>query len=63
MQSQDRLTINDAFEGFAIDLIAEIAEMLSKSNLHLDGWNENLYFYLKFLSMPFMNLGISILYK
>ena len=44
-QSQERLTGNDAFEGFAIDLIAEIAEILSKSNLHLDGWNENLCFY------------------
>ena len=29
-QSQERLTGNDAFEGFAIDLIAEIAEILSK---------------------------------
>ena len=29
-QSQERLTGNDAFEGFAIDLIAEIAEILSE---------------------------------
>ena len=43
--SSPRLTGKDAFEGFAIDLIAEIAEILSKSNLHLDGWNENLCFY------------------
>ena len=43
-QSQEQLTGNNAFEGFAIDLIAEIAEILSKSNLHLDGWNGNLCF-------------------
>ena len=28
-QSQERLTGNEAFEGFAIDLIAEISEILS----------------------------------
>ena len=36
-QSEERLTGNDAFEGFAIDLIAEIAEILSKMNFLLDG--------------------------
>ena len=30
-QTQERLTGNDAFEGFAIDLMAEIAQILSKS--------------------------------
>ena len=49
-QSQERLAGNEAFEGFAIDLIAEIAEILSKADA-VD------------FSMPFMNLGISILYK
>ena len=34
-QSQERLTGNDAFEGFAIDLIAEIAEILSKINFNI----------------------------
>ena len=29
-QSQERLTGNEAFEGFAIDLIAEISEILSR---------------------------------
>ena len=29
-ESSEKLTGNDAFEGFAIDLIAEIAEILSK---------------------------------
>ena len=36
-QSQERLTGNDAFEGFAIDLIAEIAEILSKINFVILG--------------------------
>ena len=36
-QSQERLAGNEAFEGFAIDLIAEIAEILSKA----DGEVEN----------------------
>ena len=31
-QSQERLTGNEAFEGFAIDLIAEISEILSITN-------------------------------
>ena len=30
-QGPDRLTGNEAFEGFAIDLIAEIAQILSGS--------------------------------
>ena len=29
-QTQERVTGNEAFEGFAIDLIAEIAQILSK---------------------------------
>ena len=33
-QSQERLAGNEAFEGFAIDLIAEIAEILSKAHGH-----------------------------
>ena len=32
-QSAERLTGNAEFEGFAIDLIQEIAEILSKDNL------------------------------
>ena len=35
-QSQERLAGNEAFEGFAIDLIAEIAEILSKAHGHLE---------------------------
>ena len=32
-QTQERVTGNDAFEGFAIDLMAEIAQILSKSGI------------------------------
>ena len=59
-QSQERLTGNDAFEGFAIDLIAEIAEILSKSNFHLDGWNENLCFFHYIASYKFHLACINI---
>jgi hypothetical protein len=33
-QSSERLIGNNAFEGFAIDLIAEIAQILSKKNFN-----------------------------
>ena len=111
-QGPDRLTGNEAFEGFAIDLIAEIAQILSKSFQY---YNRHKIFFIEFnftlkwvddgaygfmnketgewnglmgellaqkadlaiadltityereqavdFSMPFMNLGISILYK
>ena len=32
-QTQERVSGNDAFEGFAIDLMAEIAQILSKSGI------------------------------
>ena len=34
-ESSEKLVGNDAFEGYAIDLIYEIAQILSKSNLGL----------------------------
>ena len=113
-QSQERLTGNEAFEGFAIDLIAEISEILSRHttfgerffikifcsefNYTLKWVDDGAYGFMNKetgewnglmgellaqkadlaiadltityereqavdFSMPFMNLGISILYK
>ena len=96
-ESADKLVGNDAFEGYAIDLIAEIAEILKFNytfkwvddgaygfrNKETGEWNGLMGELLAQkadlaitdltityereqavdFSMPFMNLGISILYK
>ena len=47
-QTQERVTGNDAFEGFAIDLMAEIAQILSKSGITQYIHRIHLFFRVQF---------------
>ncbi len=59
-ESADRLQGNDAYEGYGIDLIAEIAQILSKTSCYLFRIRQKLSHYFRQIS--FYNLSQTLPY-